>query len=586
MRNPLAFLLPFLALTLLSAAALRADEKKVLAALEAGEKALQGRRRSFSRAERYFETARKQLEAVRLKAHLEARIAHGMARALLGRRKYAEACAEVAGLARTYGRKFIPSMAFGSAKVKDWAARLKALQKRIEGGDANEAARKELEALASELAADRMGGTYRLAAAYLLGLWHETAKKPKEAVPHYLEVVEAYRKRLDAEAARKKKAEASRPRTPEKLPRAPRPPGKLRGACQKAVEKALDWLARHQCPDGRWDEDELSSLCGPTPCPEGRTKVRSTGFSHALALLAMARAGVTTGHDGHGQAFRKAVAYAVGLQTPAGLLARTQFESTMETALFTRALAEVEAAEPGLPGVRKAVEKGVQYLLSAQNPGWGWRYGIRPGDNGTEHTAAALLALARARSLGLSFPRAALDGGMHWINRVTDEVTGRTGAFSKGGQGAVMANARTFRPVDSPTARALAARLVWKADPEKDELARRGFDILWHGQPAWEEERSIYYSYWNDLSLAYALKGGKDAAVVLSRLADLLVEHQEEDGCARGSWPSIGAFSSHGRIVSTALGLLAVLNTQAVALPPAVDPEELPDAKEENSGGK
>ena len=31
---------------------------------------------------------------------------------------------------------------------------------------------------------------------------------------------------------------------------------------EAAVARALDWLARHQSPDGRWDSDEFDEACG------------------------------------------------------------------------------------------------------------------------------------------------------------------------------------------------------------------------------------------------------------------------------------------------------------------------------------
>jgi len=512
---------------------------------------------------------------VAVKKHLEVRIALGMARANKGKKRYKDALAELTEYAEIYGKKSMPGMVLGSSKYKAWAARLKAAKKRLDADDANAELGRELKDFMAEIESDRTGGSYRTACRYLLGRWRVMRRKTREAVDDYIIVVEAYKKRLDGEVRSRLKAEASRPKTPDKIPSAEKPPGKLDGKYKKAVEEGLDWLARHQTKEGTWDDGRLADVCGEEPCPEGRTPAKATGLSHALAILALVRAGVSTKSPKLGPNLKRAVDNLLSLQTPAGLLAKTKWLSTLEHARFTLALAEVEISEPGLDGVKEAIEKAVKYLLAAQNPGMGWRFGIRPGDNDSTFTSFCLMALARARTAGVNFPLTALTDGLTFIDKVTDEVRGRTGAFSKGGHGAVMADARTFKAVEEPTALALAARILWSADPKEEEIVKRGFAVLWSDRPCWEKDKRIYYNYWIAYSLAYALKGGKDANHCLAGLAKMLLSKQEKKGCAKGSWPNLGAFSSQGRVLSTARAILSLLNIRGVALPVPVKPSDL-----------
>jgi flavin reductase (DIM6/NTAB) family NADH-FMN oxidoreductase RutF len=83
--------------------------------------------------------------------------------------------------------------------------------------------------------------------------------------------------------------------------------------------------------------------------------------------------------------------------------------------LATLALAEAHGmSNPDAYG--KPAQKAVDFLLAAQNPGKGWRYGAKSGDNDTSVTSWAVMALRSAERVGLMFPKSAYEGALAWFD--------------------------------------------------------------------------------------------------------------------------------------------------------------------------
>jgi hypothetical protein len=563
------------------------DEKKVLGYIDQAEKSLEGKRASYTKAVKYYRMARKVLKVTDKTRHLELRIALGLARAHSGRRRTRDALRELSPHAQAFGPKLVPRHKGLRGDARKWQELLLASEAKVKAKKDLGTVVKDLSPVVVDAAGSRFYKSFGTAASFLIGRAFELMRKSKDAAEFYTPVVEAYLAKCKKDIEAAGKPEPGRGKAPEKIPPAADPPGKLEGKYKKAVDDALAWLKRHQSEEGKWSEDLMEGLCEEeAPCPPGWSKAYDNGFGQALAIQALVRSGIRQDHPDLGETLEKAVAYVLKTQAPSGLLARVQGSSTQEHALTSWALAELSLADPKqAERLKDPLARALKYIVAAQTPGQGWWHGIRAGCSSGLHTGMSLIALARLKAAGVNFDPKVFEDGMGWIEKLTDPGSGRTGFSTRGDTGMMPGSAfkAGFKKIFSPeTSMALAARLLWSAEPAED-VVLRGFDLLWKNPPRWDSKK-IFFQTWHYYSLAYGLKKGKDANFRLEKLADLLVENQEKEGCARGSWAPVGVFSSQGRIAATARAVLAILNAKGVALPQPVDPEELLKEKDGEDG--
>ena len=280
---------------------------------------------------------------------------------------------------------------------------------------------------------------------------------------------------------------------------------------EAAVEAALDWLARHQHPDGWWSEGYVPEACpaderqGPGWQPTGhRYRVGVT----SLALLAFFGRGETQLSTPEGdRSFRptieRALSWLLEQQAETGALGYDPGvgESIYNHAYATQALCEAYGLT-GDPRLREPALRALDFCLAAQNPNLGWKYGIKSGRNDSSVTGAMLQALIGARRAGLAVPDAAFAGGVSWLRKATDRE-GHTGYESPGGGSAYlpMTEGRyELLPVMSGVA--LASRLQLGERSAASEL-RRLANVLDDAKPTWGakvREVNFFHWYWKSLA--------------------------------------------------------------------------------------
>ncbi|MBI3858076.1 MAG: terpene cyclase/mutase family protein, partial [Planctomycetes bacterium] len=177
---------------------------------------------------------------------------------------------------------------------------------------------------------------------------------------------------------------------------------------EAAVRKALEWLAKAQKVDRSWPSPEEDFTIGVT----------------ALSVLAFLGAGHDAKSETFGDPVRRGVQYLLAAQDKAGCIGTRGLKYMYGHILATLALAEAHAMSPS-ESTGKSAQKAVDFLVGAQNPGLGWRYYQKCGDNDTSVTTWAVLALHAAERAGLTFPKAAWEGALAWFDDATDE-SGRT----------------------------------------------------------------------------------------------------------------------------------------------------------------
>jgi hypothetical protein len=335
------------------------------------------------------------------------------------------------------------------------------------------------------------------------------------------------------------------------------------GGSKKTEDKArrgLQWLARHQAGDGSWSCDAFSKECTKNRCDGAGASGHYTPGTTGLAVLAFLADGNSTRHGQYKGVVRRGLRYLVSIQTPDGCIGPKVADGhyMYNHAIGTMALAEGYGMSQQTPMLKRPAQKSVDFLLSAQNPYLGWRYGVRPGDNDTSVTAWSVLALKSAKTAGLVVPDAAFAGARNWFDKVTEDAWYRTGYTQKGDQGARMPDAQQYQPGQAMTAAAIACRRLMGQSAD-DMVCKVGIDRVLRQLPKWDPKRGNDYYYWYYGTLATWQQGGSAWKTWSPKLRDVLVKNQRSTGEAKGSWDTQSAWGkAGGRVYTTAINCLSL----------------------------
>jgi hypothetical protein len=355
-----------------------------------------------------------------------------------------------------------------------------------------------------------------------------------------------------------------------------------------ALTAALRWLVAHQSADGSWSAAGWSGWCDGRErdvVPIGAGKPVYDLAVTGLATLAFLGAGITDdGDTPSAHAVSKAMRWLASQQDDEGCFgARTHSHYIYGHA--TAALAYVEAyAMTKSPVFRLPAQRGLDFCRLARNPYFGWRYGIKPGDNDTSVTGwmATILLTARlsndmdraeGRDPGLSFENDGLVGAMSWLEKMTDPDTGRVGYINRGSGPARPAELVDKFPgskSESMTAVGLFLRrmlaptgLASFDDRQWNDVVTKGTILCAGLPPRWDEtDGSIDFYYWHWGSLAMAQSRSEAAGTWRRSLVSALVKHQQKgtDVCGlSGSWDPVDVWGPDGgRVYATAIGALCL----------------------------
>lgn len=330
------------------------------------------------------------------------------------------------------------------------------------------------------------------------------------------------------------------------------------------LDRGLDWLAAHQSPDGSWDCDGFQEHCKKNECSGTGFEGYEVGVT-GLALLAYAGVGQTPWYGRHRNAIRKAVRWLASQQDKDGAIGRNDSEGWMYNhAIATMALCEIRAmAGAHAHTLRKSTDEAVAFCLRAQNPGMGWRYEPRSGDNDASVTGWMILALKAARMAEMSVPKKAFLDARAFFDRTTAK-DGRVGYRAPDGESSYLTvQEGKYGYVPTLTAVAvLCRRLTGQA--RKHEAIRDGTEILLTSLPS-PESRNVnhYYWYYATYAMFQATRGPRDPqwrkwqrALMQALLPTQRTDQNEDE---YGSWDPIGEWGiAGGRVYSTAINLLTL----------------------------
>jgi hypothetical protein len=360
------------------------------------------------------------------------------------------------------------------------------------------------------------------------------------------DVPEVYRSRLDPNrSALAKRAGAS-------------------NASEQAVERALDWLARHQDSDGRWDAG-TKRLPDGTPidgdddftvhCPAGEPCIgeciyweADTGLT-GLALLAFLGSGYTHTDGKYTETVGKGLDFLRAVQKPDGDL---RYDSKA-VGMYCHAMAALALCEAyALTGdvrLKDPVERALGFLVRARaRDGQSWRYSPGAAQGDTSILGWVVMALKSGKEVGIPIPASVQSGTLGWLRRV-----------SSGGDRGLASYLPGQPPTPTMTAEAWVCRQFLGVGGPSPASTEAADELLANGpgRPG-RDGYNLYYWYYG--TLAMYQYGGAAWSRWNAQVRDQVVRRQRLDGHRAGSWdPDDSDYGARGgRIYCTALATLTL----------------------------
>ncbi len=319
-------------------------------------------------------------------------------------------------------------------------------------------------------------------------------------------------------------------------------------ASEKAVERALQWIADHQLPDGGWNLDHTigkeNGRPRTSPNPGSRSEARFGAT--ALALLPFLGNGQTHLDGKHKKVVLRGLNFlmeharrrgsGISYHEPGG----TMYSHGLVAIVFCEAYAMTKDSrlEPFAQGTLKFIEQ-------AQDPvGGGWRYEPKmPGD--TSVVGWQLMALKSGKLSGLEISKQTYK----LMAKFLDSVSIDSGAIY----------GYRERPADrdrghlGQTAVGLLCRMYMGWDKNSPGLTE-GVEWMADMGPDISKTANMYYNYYATQVMKHY--GGATWKKWNNEMRDYLVNSQSKEGVTEGSWffnPNSHAQEAGGRLYVTSL---------------------------------
>lgn len=350
---------------------------------------------------------------------------------------------------------------------------------------------------------------------------------------------------------------------------------------------ALKWLADHQNGEGYWSAAGFSQdsvranarktynrdfvRVGDPNGDKGWDTTVDIGLT-GLAILAFTGDGQSHKVGRYRDTVRRALMYLRKVQNTDGCIGpKDDDHFVYNHAIATMAMAELYGLDSDV-ALRPLVVKAVDFIIGCQNPGLGWRYGVRPNNNDSSVTGWMVLTLHVAEMAGITFDKEKCYGGaVEWFKAVTIDVGGypKTGYDTPASNSARLRSASQYENVPSMDSIHIMSMLFMdKADIEDPVMRSQAGQIV-QQLPEWKLEKLDYY-YWYYASLALYQMGGSAWDKWEKPMSKVLLDSQRGYSQAEkgesaasldehGSWDPIDAWgSAGGRVYSTAINCLTL----------------------------
>jgi hypothetical protein len=324
---------------------------------------------------------------------------------------------------------------------------------------------------------------------------------------------------------------------------------------EDAVNKALEWLARHQEADGHWNTAKFQCK-GTDTGPTG------------LALLAFLGAGHTEKIGQYRDNVRRAVAWIISKQDANGSIGKGENEYCHPGYAYHHAICGIALAEAAgmahIPATVEAAQKAVNYTCEKHQGGEGsektaWRYEPKV-DADSSVSGWFVMQLKSAKIAGLAVDPASFEGALKFFDECEDKKD-----FNgyKGGRFSYCPHTSEGSLVNTSAIGTLCNLFLGRKPSE----LTGGAEYLSENLPKWEPTTGkgtggycfpMYYTYYGTLAMFQL--GGDYWRKWNAAMKDMLLPHQCKDGDEAGSWAPLGGLDDGiaGRVYMTAMGALSL----------------------------
>ena len=183
---------------------------------------------------------------------------------------------------------------------------------------------------------------------------------------------------------------------------------------EKAIQKGLTWLAKHQGKDGAWGNQG----------PNGSYRMAMTG----LAGLAFLTTGVVPGRGKYGRNVERAVKWILRNQQRDGLLTSASEGQSMYGHGFAMTfLAQAYGMDPSgreSTKIKDCLTRAVKLAARAQSALGGWYYSPNSGSDEGSVTITQVQALRACANVGITIPPRVMQNALSYINKAQNSDGG------------------------------------------------------------------------------------------------------------------------------------------------------------------
>jgi hypothetical protein len=359
-------------------------------------------------------------------------------------------------------------------------------------------------------------------------------------------------------------------------------------ATEESVQMALDYLARHQSPDGCFDNQEFLKLCSKKdPCPTSagcRVDMDPVGTT-GLCTLAFFGAGCGPSKGRYRGVVARATEYLLSRQMPNGDYSPNDLIGGYNRPIALQALAEAAMLSVESQEFLPFVQRGVDFLANIQAEKGGWRYRVVDNANDSSVVAWVLFASKAAEKAHAKVRRSVFEGcdlvlakdqtrpttdhedyaadikidpnyahdvsfgkpyyefhtGYQDANFTKNQACTALGLMSR-----ILLGYRRSHPFCIGSANTLLSKQL-------PPLPKKPGD--WSGYNL-DYQYPMYFLYYATLSMHQM--GGKYFSQWDKVLREILPNTQQKTGCERGSWASWSQDGIFSRMYTTAIGAMTL----------------------------